>query len=713
MQETASREARIDEADATRPIRLISATLLEGPNAWSSQPVVHLVVDSGSAAEDGTARLRSQMAASGLALDDGPAGEGALTNIGKYIEAIAFEMQVYAGDEVTFSASRSGRGPGTFDVALGFEEPEMPLATAMLAIRMLNSMLFDETSFDFGHEFDQRVLRLVHERPVRPQEQAIVRAARRRGIPCRSVVPGGTLFELGTGKYLRRYRGMMSSDTAYLGNSISSNKMLTKQLLREIGLPVPEGIVVSSVEEAVDAAARLGYPVVLKPLNAGQGRGLGVDLRTEEKVRAFFPVAAGATRRNQVIVEQFVPGNEYRILVVGGKVAAVAQRLPAHVTGDGLHTVKELIELTNAEPLRGRGHQNILTRITIDTATFDALERQGLTLESVPAEGQHVPVKLASNLSQGGTSHDRTDEIHPENARLACLAAKTIDIAICGVDLITPDISRPVWEVGGAFIEVNYEPGSKIHSHPQHGKPRDTASAIVDAMFPPGQPVRVPIVAVTGSRDAEGVCELIARIVRGSGAVVGVTTTRGSSIDGASMDRPDLRGRPHAQLVLRNPYVDLAVLQVDPVEIDERGLSFDYGDVLVVTRTGERPLNGPRSIETVLLDVIGEGGAAVFDIGDPQIDNLLRQAPERTILISKDPDDSAIRRYLAEGKRIVAAHRDVVTLMSGEASEVLMPTGVLGSAIDGYPIESGLAAIAAALALDTPVETIRGALQPA
>jgi cyanophycin synthetase len=705
-------------------ITIRQTRVLPGPNTWSSRSVIHLEVDTGMSDNDNRqliTRLEAMLAQSGSHQADlKEIREVAALGIGEMLASLILELQIAAGDDISFSASLPACEAGVFDIACEYFDEDLAQAATALAVRLLNQQLFQtERPVDFEREFDRRMLQVVRRRSARLQVGSVVNAARRRGIPMRFADAQRTLLELGTGIHQRRFWAMSSSKTSQVGARISSSKSLTNRLLRDRGLPMPKSIVATSADEAVTAAEEIGYPVVTKPVDGKQGTGLGVDLRTPDQVRKFFAVAAGATRSGTVVVEQFIVGREHRILVINDQIAAVAERVPAHVIGDGQHTVRELIDITNADPLRGPGHQNVLTRIVIDDATADALDRQELTLDSIPEPDRHVPVKLASNMSQGGSSVDRTDEIHPENAQLARLAARALELDICGVDLITPYISQPVWTAGGAFLEVNYGPGFNLHLYPNHGLPRDVGQAVVDMLFPPGKPCQIPVVAVTGIQGVALASQLIDRILREAGHTVGVSTAEGTSIDGHWMHRPDLQGKTAPHVVLSNPYVDHAVLQVSADDTEITGLPFHACDVAVVTQSAIEVPEGRRSVETVLLDALRSDGAAILNAADARIHDLLHDSPASAILIGVDPGLPLIEKHLAAGGRTVTIVESdsgtVVSLLDGEEDTVILPVDQIS--VSDVTVPEGLASImsaaAAAIALGVPVDSIRHTLRSA
>jgi len=351
----------------------------------------------------------------------------------------------------------------------------------------------------------------------------------------------------------------MTSRTSALGVDIAGDKKLTTSLLASAGLPVPRSDMVRSDDEAVAAAVRIGYPVVTKPLDGNHGRGVGLDLRTEEDVRRGFERAIRQTRSGVVVVESFIHGNDYRVLVVDGHMVAVAERVPAHVVGDGKHTVRQLVDITNKDPRRGIGNEKVLTRIKLDEAADELVQKQGFALDQMPPKDAVVKLAATANMSTGGISIDRTFEADHDNVEIAEEAARVVGLDVAGIDFLTPDISQPVRETGGAIVEVNAAPGFRMHTNPTEGEPQYVAKAVIDMLFPQGTPARIPIIAVTGSNGKTTTARMIAHIMKGLGHKVGMTTTDGIYIDGRLVKQADASGPRSARMVLQNPRVDFAV----------------------------------------------------------------------------------------------------------------------------------------------------------
>ncbi|MER3436369.1 MAG: cyanophycin synthetase, partial [Chloroflexota bacterium] len=471
---------------------------------------------------------------------------------------------------------------------------------------------------------------------------------------------------------------------------------------------------------------RIGFPVVVKPLDGNHGRGVCLDLKDENEVRQMFPVAYRESRAGAVVVESYITGRDYRILVINNQVVAVAERVPAHVTGDGVHTVRELVDITNADPRRGVGHEKVLTRITIDAQTMETLERQGIGLDDVPAEGQVVWLKQTGNMSTGGTSIDRTDDIHPENAELARQAAMVVGLDIAGIDFIAPDISASVRQTGGAIVEVNAGPGFRMHTHPTEGHPRHVGRAVIDMLFPPGTPARIPIVAVTGTNGKTTTVRMIAHIMKTAGKRVGMTTTDGIYIDGTQIMAGDMSGPTSAQMVLKNPTINFAVLETARGGILRAGLGFDRADVAVVTNVAPDHL-GLGGVETVaelarvkavVPQSVFRDGTSVLNADNEWTVGMANIARGEIIYFSMDEKNPVIREHVRNRGRAVVLREtpqgEMITIIEHRRETSLILANQIPATFDGrlrVNIENAMAATAAALGQDVPLDYIRHALR--
>ncbi|MCO5219850.1 MAG: cyanophycin synthetase [Thermomicrobiales bacterium] len=529
-------------------------------------------------------------------------------------------------------------------------------------------------------------------------------------------------MQLGHGKYQKRIWATVTSETANIAVEVASNKELTNRLMHEIGIPVPRSIVVTSEDEAVRTAHRIGYPVVIKPLD-GQSRSWCVHQpHIRGDIREFYPSALAEARGNSILVESFIRGRDYRILVVNSQVVAVAERVPAHVVGDGVHNVQQLIDITNADPRRGVGHEKILTRISVDGQTMEVLERDNRTLETVPAAGEFVQLKLTGNMSTGGTSIDRTDEIHPDNIEIARQAAMVVGLDIAGIDFITEDITVSAREYGGAICEVNAGPGFRMHTNPTEGHPRHVGRAVVDMMFPKGAESRVPIVAVTGTNGKTTTTRMIAHIMKVSGRTVGLTTTDGIYIDGTQILAGDMSGPTSARMVLKNPTIDFAVLETARGGILRSGLGFDRCNIGVVTNIasdhlglkGIDSLSELARVKEVVVSSVMRDGASVLNADNEFCVGMTRVARGEIIFFSMDEENPVIQEHIRNKGRAVVLRQsrqgEMITIIENRRETSLLLASQIPATMEGrirVNIENAMAAAAAALADDVNLDYIR------
>ncbi|HYV01724.1 MAG TPA: acetate--CoA ligase family protein, partial [Actinomycetota bacterium] len=408
------------------------------------------------------------------------------TWLGHVAEHVALQLQRETGAHTYRGKTRSAGKAGQYNVVFGYIEEQVGVEAGELAVRLVNHLVREEPGFDLERELEG-LIRLAERRAFGPSTQALVDEAMNRDIPWIRLNEA-SLVQLGQGKYQKRIRATMTSLTGALPVDIAGDKKLTTQLLGAAGLPVPRSDIARTEDEAVAMARRIGYPVVTKPIDGNHGRGVMLDLRTEEVVRAAYRLSLAEARRKAVVIESYVTGNDYRVLVVGGHMVAVAQRVPAHVVGDGSHSVRELVEITNQDPRRGIGHEKVLTRIKIEETAEELVRKQGLEIDEVPPEGAFVKLAATANMSTGGISIDRTWDAHEDNVEIAEEAARVVGLDVAGIDFLTPDISHPVRETGGAIVEVNAAPGFRMHTHPTEGEAQYVAKPVVDLLFPPGTP---------------------------------------------------------------------------------------------------------------------------------------------------------------------------------------------------------------------------------
>lgn len=658
------------------------------------------------------------------------------TWMGHVIEHIALELQCLAGTNVTYGKTRSVPDqPGTYYVIYSYVEEQVGLDASDLAIRLVRALLPPElasalpadeaAAFDFIAERDALIAR-AQDIVLGPTTASLVDAARRRDIPAIRL-DEHSLVQLGYGKYQQRIRASVTSKTSNIAVETASDKELTIRLLSDVGIPTPRHVLVRSADEAEEAASRLGFPLVTKPLDVSHGRGISLNLTTVEEVRRGFEIAAEYS--GSALVETFLAGKDYRVLVIDNEVVAVAERVPAHVVGDGLHTIRELIDLVNRDPRRGFGHEKVLTRIKVTHQTELLLQRAGYTLGTVLPDGEVFHLASTANLSTGGTAIDRTAEINYETRELCRRAAMVIGLDIAGIDVITPDISRSLRDVGGGIVEVNAGPGFRMHLQPSEGQPRNVARLVVDMLFPRGSPARIPIISITGTNGKTTTTRMVAHIFKMDGRRVGMTTTDGIYIDGQLYLRGDMTGPWSARMVLKDPTVDAAVLETARGGILREGLGFDRCDVGAVLNVSNDHL-GLRGVNTVeeiaevkrlVVEVVRDRGASVLNADDPLVAAMADQAEGRIVYFSMHGGEGAsdlVKRHIAKGGTAVVlqpgVRGDMIAIYDDEQYIPLLWTHLIPATLEGkalHNVANALAATAIAYAHGIGVENIRQGLR--
>jgi cyanophycin synthetase len=734
----ARKEPASKRPPARPDLRILEAQVFRGPNYYSYDPSIRLLVDLGTLEQWPSNSLKGFNVAllemlPGLKdhtcsvgrrggflerLEDG-------TWLGHVAEHAALELQRETGSHVYRGKTRGAGPPGRYNVIYGYSEEQVGLAAGRLAVRLMNHLVKADPEFDFLVELE-KLIRLAERRAFGPSTQAIIDEAAARDIPYMRLNEQ-SLVQLGQGAYQKRIRATMTSSTAALAVDIAGDKKLTNQLLAAAGLPTPRSEVVRSEDEAVTAARRIGLPVVVKPLDGNHGRGVSLDVRTERDVRRGFKRARDESRRGIVVVESFVQGNDYRVLVVGGRMVAVAQRVPAHVTGDGKSTIAELVEATNQDPRRGIGHERVLTKIKIDDAAKEMLKKQGYTVDDVPEEEAFVKLVATGNMSTGGISIDRTFEAHEENVEIAEEAARVVGLDVAGIDFLTPDISQPVRETGGAIVEVNAAPGFRMHTHPTEGEPQYVANPVVDLLFPPGTPSRIPIIAVTGSNGKTTTVRMISHVFKNMGRRVGMTSTDGIYIDERLVKRADASGPRSAQMVLQNPRVDFAVFEIARGGILREGLGYERNDVAVVLNvTGDHlglkeidSLEQLAAVKRVIVEAVPRDGYAVLNADDPLVADMRKHCSGTVILFSMQEKNDLVERWVRRGRKAVVLQHDErgELILIRDGPKRVMPvawTALLPVTFEGRArmnVQNALAVTAAAHASGAHLHDIRQGLR--
>ncbi|HEX8090723.1 MAG TPA: cyanophycin synthetase, partial [Blastocatellia bacterium] len=578
------------------------------------------------------------------------------THIGHAVEHVALEMTERAGIVARHSKSREADEPCCYNVVVEYEAEEGTRHLLEAAVRLVEAVIKGEP-FALDEEVEE-ARRIVARTEFGPTTKAIVDAAARRAIPWVRV-NGDSLVQLGYGKNRKYIQAAMSEQTSAIAMEIAGNKELTKRILEAASIPVPRGRLAASEDEAVQALEILGGPVVVKPLDGCQGKGVSLNLSTPEEVVHAYRIAREVS--SNVLIEELFVGRNYRVVVVGGRMIAASERLPAHVVGDGQRIIKQLIDMTNEDPRRGAGHEKPLTRIKVDAILLAHLRKSGLSLDHIPKKEETVFLREGINLSTGGTAKDVTNVVHPDIRRLSERVARVIGLDICGVDLVLKDIIEPLKE-GGGVIEVNASPGLRMHHYPSEGSSRDVAAAIVEMLYPPGAPARIPIISITGTNGKTTVTRMIAHIIAESGRSVGMTTTDGIYINGECIVKGDTTGPHSARTVLCDPSVEVAVLETARGGIARRGLGYDWSDISVMTniqpdhigQDGIKSVDDIVHIKSLVAERVREGGTLILNADDERLARLA-EAPcvngvkKHLVYFSIRTNHLLIKRHTAAG----------------------------------------------------------------
>ncbi|MHB8626835.1 MAG: cyanophycin synthetase [Aggregatilineales bacterium] len=659
--------------------------VLRGPNLYAYMPVIQVVMDIGAYYDEHSSadfpgfveRLTEWLP--GLHKHEcsvgRPGGFVERLQRGTYLahitEHITIELQTLMGFNVAFGRARGTGESGVYNVVVAYKEEEPAHAAFDTALRLTLAAMHNEP-FDVEAAVEH-LLSMADDYRLGPSTASIVDAARRRRIPILRLVETGSLVQLGYGVYQKRILASETSNTSAIAVEVCQEKPLTNRMLSAVGVPVPEGRPVKSPDEAWALAQEIGLPVVVKPEAGNQGKGVSVNLNTESEVRTAYDIADQYS--GDVLVEKYIVGNDYRLLVIGGKMIAAARRDPAQVVGDGLRTIVQLVEEINQDPRRRPGHSSTLTRIRLDDAATLVLQQQGYTLTSIPPVGQTVKLRNNCNLSTGGMSADVTDEVHHSNARLAELAAQILALDVAGIDVICQDIRRPLAEQNGAIVEVNAAPGLRMHLAPATGKPRDVGTPIVEMLYPDNAPSRIPIIAISGTNGKTTVTRLVSHMYETARWVVGMTCTEGTFIERERIIMGDCSGPKSARAVLLHPRVEVAVLETARGGIIREGLAFDSCTVGVITNISADHL-GIGGIETVeqlarvkqvVIEAVRRDGAAVLNAEDAFVAEMAAATDARVIYFGLNPKQHVMRAHLDEGGSGVFIEEGMITFGTGEA----------------------------------------------
>ena len=725
-------------------MKILDRSVYVGPSHYAHFPVIRLVLDLGALEAWPTSKLGPAFVDSLLTALPGLREHGCSygvaggfvrrmtedegTWVGHVLEHVAIELQNVSGVKVTFGKTRETEQSGIYDVVFEYEQEDVGLEAADVALDLLHHLLpptlrpdGENPSFDLAERRDA-FIRYAQRRALGPSTASIVHAAEARDIPWLRLNEQ-SLIQLGYGCNQQRIQATITGRTSHIAVELASDKEETNRILANLGLPVPKQRLVQTPERAVSAAERIGYPVVTKPYNGNHGRGVAVNLTTPEEVIAGFRRAQEISR--SVIVESFITGHDHRMLVVNGELVAVSKREPGKVTGDGVHTIEQLIATVNADPRRGIGHEKVLTQLELDEQAIGLLDKLGYRADTVPAPGEDVYLRLTANLSTGGTAVDMTDVVHPDNAEMAVRAIQAIGLDVGGVDFLTPDMTQSYKEIGGAICEVNAAPGFRMHMAPSEGRPRDVAGKVIDMLFPRNAPSTVPIAALTGTNGKTTTARLLAHIHKLAGKRVGLTTTDGVYIDGQRTVEGDMTGPTSARIVLSDPAVEVAVLETARGGLLRAGMAMRHVDVGAVLNIQPDHL-GQKGIETLaqlaevkrtVVEIATD--TAVLNADDPHTLRMAAFTQAKFVCyVTMDPAHALVREHIRAGGRAIAleagVNGEMITIYDRGAHIPLLWTHLIPATLEGratFNVQNAMFAAAMAFAMGVRLEDIRHGLR--
>ncbi|MBS7787397.1 cyanophycin synthetase [Flavobacterium sp. CYK-55] len=591
------------------------------------------------------------------------------TWMGHVIEHIALEIQTLAGMETGFGRTRETKTPGVYNVVFSYVEESVGMFAAESAVRIAEALI---AGTEYDVQADIQKMREIRERVrLGPSTGSIVDEAVARDIPW---IRLGTnsLVQLGYGVNQMRFQATITCKTSNIAVDIACNKEETKRMLDMASIPVASGGICVDEEDLENVIKKIGFPIVIKPLDGNHGKGASINVKNMDDAKAGLAHAKNYSRR--VIVEKFITGFDFRVLVIDNKLVAAALREPAHVKGNGTHNIQQLIDETNKDPRRGYGHENVLTEITVDRDTTDLLTKKGYTLETVPSKDEIVYLKSTANLSTGGTSVDVTDMMHPENIFLCERISRVIGLDICGIDIMAPNLTQPLKENGGCILEVNAAPGFRMHLAPSEGLPRNVAAPVIDMLYPPGKPSRIPIIAVTGTNGKTTTTRLVAHIVKNNGYRVGFTTSDGIYVQNHMMEKGDTTGPVSAEYILKDPTVEFAVLETARGGILRAGLGFSRCDIAIITNIQEdhlglsdiHTLDDLARVKSTVVKSVKKDGWAILNAEDEQCIKIGEELSCNVAYFSLDEENPLIKKLCKEGKTVCVYENGFITVKKGE-----------------------------------------------
>ena len=727
-------------------MRILDRSVYVGPSTFAHFPVIRLILDLGELESWPTAKLGKGFVDALVEALPGlrehgcsyrePGGfirrmlEDEGTWLGHVLEHVAIELQNVAGEDVTFGKTRSiDERPGVYSVVYEYAQREEGIAAGELAMRLLCSLLppairpADSVPEDWNWpEARDAFIRYAQRRALGPSTASLVKAAEERNIPWLRL-NDQSLVQLGHGRFQQRIQATVTGKTSHIAVELASDKEETNKILGSLGLPVPRQELVQSVEGAQSAARRLGFPVVTKPYNGNHGRGISIRLTSPEEVAEGFAKAREHSR--SVIVETFLEGDDHRLLVVNGELVAATRRTPGHVVGDGEHTIAQLVEEVNTDPRRGVGHEKVLTKLELDAQADMMMARMEMTAASVPEKDRIVYLRSTANLSTGGTATDVTDIIHPDNRDMAIRAIRAIGLDVGGVDFLSTNIAESYKSIGGGICECNAAPGFRMHVAPSEGKSRDVAGPVIDMLFPAGTPSRVPIAAVTGTNGKTTTARMLAHIAKMAGYTPGLTTTDGVYIDGQRTVEGDMTGPVSTRMVLADPQIDLAVLEIARGGLLRAGMgvpSVNVGAVLNVQSDhlgmkGIDTLEQLAEIKRIIVEVAED--CAVLNADDPLVLKMSGYTDAKVICyVTMNPQHGLVREHIRAGGRACALEAGVngqmITLYDKGGHIPLLWTHLIPATLEGramHNVQNAMVAAAMAFSMGIKLDAIRQGLR--
>ena len=665
-------------------MKILKIQALRGPNIWSVQrkKLIQMRLDLEEMEQFPTNKIegfRERIEAMFPTMIEHRCSEGTRggffmriergTWMGHVIEHIALEIQTLAGMETGFGRTRETKTPGIYNVVFSYVEENVGLFAAESSVRIAEALIAG-TNYDV--EADIQKMREIRERVrLGPSTGSIVEEAVARDIPW---IRLGTnsLVQLGYGVNQMRFQATITCKTSNIAVDIACDKEETKRMLEMASIPVASGSICVDEEDLEHTIKKIGYPIVIKPLDGNHGKGASINVVTWEDAVEGLAHAKKYSRR--VIVEKFITGFDFRVLVIDNKMVAAAKRVPAHVVGDGSHSIQALIDITNQDPRRGYGHENVLTEITVDRDTTDLLEKLGYTLETVPKKDEIVYLKSTANLSTGGTSVDVTDMMHPENIFLAERISRVIGLDVCGIDIMAENLTQPLKENGGVILEVNAAPGFRMHLAPSEGLPRNVAAPVIDMLYPPGKPSRIPIISVTGTNGKTTTTRLLAHIVKNNGFRVGFTTSDGIYIQNHMLEKGDTTGPISAEYILKDPTVEFAVLETARGGILRAGLGFSRCDIAIITNIREDhlglsdidTLDDLARVKSVVVRSVKKDGWAILNAEDEQCLKIANDLGCQIAYFAMDEENPVVKKLSKEGKIVAVFENGFITIKKGD-----------------------------------------------